>query len=121
VPDPQLDQPRFCSRCGQPIVVAGAKFCKDCGAPVAATQIFAREPGFNPIVAFVLSVIPGLGQVYKGRVTRGVIWFCAVILAYALGPLGPIARRPRNQTAHQATRTWPARNRSAVGHMALLK
>jgi TM2 domain-containing membrane protein YozV len=90
VPDPQLDQPRFCSRCGQPIVVAGAKFCKDCGAPVAATQIFAREPGFNPIVAFVLSVIPGLGQVYKGRVTRGVIWFCAVILAYALGPLGPI-------------------------------
>jgi hypothetical protein len=90
VPDLQFDQPRFCARCGQPIVVAEAKFCKDCGAPVLAPQVFAREPDFNPIVAFVLSVIPGLGQIYKGRVIRGVVWFCAVILAYALGPLGPI-------------------------------
>lgn len=90
MPDSLFDLPRFCSRCGQPIVVAKAKFCKDCGAPVAGTQTFAGEPRFNPIVAFVLSIIPGLGQIYKGRVMRGVVWFCAVILAYALGPLGPI-------------------------------
>ena len=90
VPDSQFDQPRFCSRCGQPIVVADAKFCKDCGAPVAATVALARAPGFDPIVAFALSLIPGLGQIYKGRVVRGVIWFCAVMLAYMLGPPGPI-------------------------------
>lgn len=90
VPDPQFDEARFCARCGQPIVVAGAKYCKDCGAPIAATRTFVSDPDFNPIVAFVLSVIPGLGQIYKGRVVRGVIWFCAVILAYILSPVGPI-------------------------------
>ncbi|MHB8383734.1 MAG: NADH pyrophosphatase zinc ribbon domain-containing protein [Candidatus Binataceae bacterium] len=90
MPDPQIDQPRFCSRCGQPIVVADAQFCKDCGAPIAATQIFVHAPGFNPITAFVLSVIPGLGQIYKGHVIRGVIWFCAVLIAYQLGAIGPI-------------------------------
>ncbi|MGC1679407.1 MAG: hypothetical protein WA740_17880 [Candidatus Binataceae bacterium] len=90
MPDLQFDEARFCARCGQPIVVAGAKYCKDCGAPIAATRTFVPDAGFNPIVAFVLSVIPGLGQIYRGRVVRGVIWFCAVIVAYALGPLGPI-------------------------------
>ncbi|HVA78106.1 MAG TPA: zinc ribbon domain-containing protein [Candidatus Binataceae bacterium] len=88
MPDPQFDQPRFCSRCGQPIVVAGAEFCKDCGAPIAPTRIFVPDPGFKPIVAFVLSVIPGLGHVYKGRVMRGVIWFVVVSIAYTMGPIG---------------------------------
>jgi hypothetical protein len=88
VPDPRFDQARFCSRCGQPIVVAGAGFCKDCGAPVAGTRIFVRDPGFKPVVAFVLSVIPGLGHVYKGRVMRGAIWFLVVSFAYAIGPIG---------------------------------
>lgn len=90
MPDPQFDQPRFCSRCGQPIVVTDAQFCKDCGAPVAGTEILVRDPGFSPVVAFVLSAVPGLGHVYKGRVMRGVIWFCVVMICYAMGTIGPV-------------------------------
>lgn len=88
MPDPQIEQPRFCSRCGHPIVVAGAEYCKNCGAPLAGTRIFMRDPGFNPAVAFVLSLIPGLGHIYKGRVGRGVIWFFVVSIAYTMGPIG---------------------------------
>jgi len=69
-------------------VVAGAQFCKDCGAALAGTRIFVREPGFKPTVAFLLSIVPGLGHVYKGRPARGAIWFFVVLLAYALGPIG---------------------------------
>ena len=34
--------PRFCSRCGQPIVVAEASFCKSCGAPVTQFPLMRR-------------------------------------------------------------------------------
>ncbi|HVA81951.1 MAG TPA: zinc ribbon domain-containing protein [Candidatus Binataceae bacterium] len=88
MPDPKPDQARFCSRCGQPVIVADAQFCKDCGAPLAGTRILVREPGFKPTVAFLLSIVPGLGQIYKGRPMRGAIWFFVVLFAYALGPLG---------------------------------
>jgi hypothetical protein len=76
---------RFCSRCGQPVVVAGAQFCKECGAPLAGTSIFVRDPGFNPITAALLSIIPGLGHVYKRKPGRGAVWFFAVMFAYGTG------------------------------------
>src|SRR5262249_26558466 len=66
VPEFDYERARYCSRCGQPIVVADAQFCKECGAPLAGTRIFVANPGFNPIVAAVLSFIPGLGHLYKG-------------------------------------------------------
>ncbi len=68
------------------MVVAGAQFCKECGAPLAGTSIFVRDPGFNPITAALLSIIPGLGHIYKREPARGLIWFFAVIFAYATGP-----------------------------------
>jgi hypothetical protein len=77
---------RFCSRCGQPVVVTGAQFCKECGAPLAGTSIFAHDPGFNPVTAALLSIIPGLGHVYKRQPARGAIWFFAVMIAYGTGP-----------------------------------
>lgn len=89
VPEFDYERARYCSRCGQPIVVADAQFCKECGAPLAGTRIFVANPGFNPIVAAVLSFIPGLGHLYKGRLGRAVLWFFSVTIAYAISfPLG---------------------------------
>ena len=39
---------------------------------------------FNPGIAAVLSfLIPGLGQMYKGRVLRGLLWFVMTVIGYA--------------------------------------
>jgi hypothetical protein len=65
------------------VVVAAAEFCKDCGAPLAGGRFFARNPGFNPVLAALLSVIPGLGHVYKGWPGRGAAWFFGVMFAYS--------------------------------------
>lgn len=38
---------------------------------------------WNPGIAVLLSlVIPGLGQVYKGQIGRGILWFFAVLIGY---------------------------------------
>jgi hypothetical protein len=86
VPEPDLEKASYCWRCGQPVVVAAAEFCKDCGAPLAGGRFFARNPGFNPVVAALLSVVPGLGHVYKGAPGRGASWFFGVVIAYMMNP-----------------------------------
>ncbi len=68
------------------MVVTGAEFCKDCGAPLAGSRFFAKNPGFNPVMAAILSLVPGLGHVYKGRPGRGAVWFFVVSFAYAASP-----------------------------------
>jgi NMD protein affecting ribosome stability and mRNA decay len=85
VPDSEFARPRFCSRCGRPIVVDDASFCKDCGAALGPRRWMKRDPGFNPVMALVLSIIPGLGHVYRGRVARGIMWFFGVSFCYAAG------------------------------------
>jgi TM2 domain-containing membrane protein YozV len=89
VADADFEKPRFCARCGQPIVVAEASFCKSCGAPVTRFPLMRRDPGFNPILALVLSIVPGVGQIYRGKPFRGILWFFGVSIAYGIGtPLG---------------------------------
>jgi len=89
VPDAEFfDKPRFCSRCGLPIVVEGAGFCKDCGAPLSASGAVARAGSMRPVIAFLLSIIPGLGHIYQGRLSRGIGWFVGVAVAYSAGPIG---------------------------------
>jgi hypothetical protein len=68
------------------VVVSNAAFCKDCGAPLGGGRFFSRNPGFNPVMAALLSVIPGLGHLYKGRVGAGVGWFFGVTFAYTANP-----------------------------------
>lgn len=83
-----FDTPRFCSRCGQQLTVDGASFCKSCGAALDRGTALRREIGIRPLIAFFLSVIPGLGHIYQGHAMRGVIWFFGVAIAYGAGPIG---------------------------------
>lgn len=40
---------------------------------------------WSPLVAILLSlIIPGLGQLYKGQVLSGLVWFIVVLLGYLL-------------------------------------
>jgi TM2 domain-containing membrane protein YozV len=87
VPEAEFETPRFCARCGQPIVVADASFCKSCGAPLTRFPLLRRDPGFNPIFALVLSIVPGVGHIYRGKPFKGIMWFFGVMLAWTMGPM----------------------------------
>jgi TM2 domain-containing membrane protein YozV len=84
--DQRIERPRFCARCGSPLVVPDANFCKNCGAPLTW---FSHDIAWRPLLAMFLSVIPGLGQLYKGQPARGLLWFIFVMvfLVYAT-PIG---------------------------------
>jgi hypothetical protein len=83
-----VEPPRFCSRCGSAVVVVDASYCKECGAPLAATVWLNRAISWRPGTALLLSILPGLGQWYKGQRLRGVIWFLVVLVFYGLQPVG---------------------------------
>ena len=83
-----VEPPRFCARCGSPVVVVDAAYCKECGAPLASTVWLNHAMSWRPWTALLLSVLPGLGQWYKGQRLRGIIWFVVVLLFYSLQPVG---------------------------------
>src|SRR5271156_2677049 len=86
VAEADYEKPRFCSRCGQPIVVAEGSFCKSCGAPVTIFPLLRPGRGFNPVLALVLSIVPGVGHIYRGKPFKGIMWFFFVSIAYGMGP-----------------------------------
>jgi hypothetical protein len=46
--------------------------------------VYQKPQVWNPAVAGLLSFfIPGVGQLYKGNVGTGIVWFFAVIIGYA--------------------------------------
>lgn len=81
-----MEPPRFCSRCGKPVVVGGARFCKECGATLPSTVILDQDNELNPWTALILSLIPGLGHWYKGLRKRALMWFVVVVLSYNILP-----------------------------------
>lgn len=68
--------------------MADASFCKECGAPLSTALWLRSELGWNPLLALGLSVVPGLGQFYKGQRWQGAGWFLLVIVAYTAPELG---------------------------------
>src|SRR5579883_1271543 len=88
------ERPRFCSQCGSPVVVADAKFCKNCGAPLL---LIRDNISWRPMLAIFLSVIPGLGQLYKGQAARGLLWFIFVAVSGAV-PQTIVARSPQQRS-----------------------
>ncbi|MGH7932127.1 MAG: hypothetical protein ACREQN_03060 [Candidatus Binataceae bacterium] len=91
MPSTGIEMSRFCSQCGNPVVVADASFCKDCGAALQSTTWFRHNITWRPWVALALSIVPGLGQIYKGHRWRALAWFFGVMICYGLAqPLGII-------------------------------
>lgn len=78
-----------CPYCAE-VIAAAAKKCKHCGEFLDQTLRQARMPTpvpqqqtWNPGTAAVLSfVIPGTGQMYKGRVGAGLCWLFGVAAGY---------------------------------------
>lgn len=100
----------FCSQCGADNA-AGAKFCAKCGtalatapppapvqevttmrgaavaepSPVVTAAAPASVTGKNPALAVILSFfIAGLGQIYNGDWKKGIVFFVAAIVGFAL-------------------------------------
>lgn len=70
------------------MVVDDARFCKDCGAALSRGWRLRHDLNWNPWIAVALSLIPGLGQFYKGQHIYAVLWFVGIAVAYAAGPIG---------------------------------
>ncbi len=106
----------FCSNCGSPNE-DGAKFCQKCGQPLAAdTQHAAPAPptapaapsdtrmrdtqaapssgrtvtGKNPVLATVLSIIPGVGQFYNGDNKKGAVMLGLAIVLGIVSAAFPV-------------------------------
>ena len=85
---------RRCQVCGTPVrgEWAQAGLCAEHivkrGAVTVPTGVGLREPGqplWSPGVAGVLSfMIPGLGQIYKGRILSGLAWMMLTAFGYVL-------------------------------------
>jgi tetratricopeptide (TPR) repeat protein len=43
-----------------------------------------RQPSRNPLIAAVLSLAPGFGQIYNGQLKKGVWIFCASVICWIL-------------------------------------
>jgi TM2 domain-containing membrane protein YozV len=74
---------RFCSQCGHAVTVAEAAFCKQCGARLGVAG-WLSDLSSPALIAFVLSVVPGLGHFYAGRTGRAIGWFFGVLFAYGI-------------------------------------
>ncbi len=87
------DMTQVCPYCGETIPEIATE-CEHCGEslkpaappPEPAPKLNRRAsaaPQKSRVVAGLLSfLIPGLGQVYKGQIVRGIVWFVAVSIGY---------------------------------------
>jgi len=92
----------YCSKCGN-MAKEGAQFCDRCGAPLGGgyQQPYGQPayPGYapyrpqkEPLIAVILSILlPGIGQVYAGRVGRGILIFLLVPLLSVMPALSLFA------------------------------
>jgi hypothetical protein len=74
-----------CPECEKQVSSAAVS-CPSCGHPiVGGVAPQARTPRWSPGVAAVLSlIIPGAGQLYKGQVLNGLVWFGATVVGYVM-------------------------------------
>jgi uncharacterized OB-fold protein len=89
----------YCRECGKQ-VSSEARSCPHCGAPwptgpnevsdaehLERLNTLYRQPvpaSFSPGVAAVLSFfIPGAGQIYRGKIAKGLVWLVCVLAGYA--------------------------------------
>ncbi|MDO5853155.1 MAG: zinc ribbon domain-containing protein [Thermoplasmata archaeon] len=90
----------FCSNCGKEMP-DGARFCPDCGWSASGPGAGTGRVDVNTAVMFnkkseglalILSlIIPGLGQMYVGRVQRGILMLALIVVMAILDYVGFIA------------------------------
>jgi len=89
----------YCSKCGTQLP-DGASFCSNCGFNLGSNPGYQGNPGYdratasimvnkkNEALALILSlIIPGLGEIYVGKTTKGILLILVDILVAALGLL----------------------------------
>lgn len=85
----------ICSSCHKPIceiclvVLGGEQYCAGCLESKMAGTSTSGEGRKRPFLAFILSLVPGLGYLYLGLMRRGlqtmVIFYGAIFIAAVLG------------------------------------
>ncbi len=78
----------FCTQCGA-ANLDDARFCKNCSTPVrsqaAPAQFIATRAAKSPGIAAVLSFfICGLGQIYNGQISKGLIMMFTYLVSWML-------------------------------------
>jgi len=81
-----------CLECGAEVSDKAEK-CPKCAYPISGRPVadndqttkLTNKKLWNPGIAAVLSlVIPGAGQIYRGKLGRGFLWLAIVLIGYAL-------------------------------------
>ena len=45
-----------------------------------------RDRNYNPVLALILSIVPGVGHIYRGKPFKGILWFLGSSFAYMVNP-----------------------------------
>jgi TM2 domain-containing membrane protein YozV len=83
---------KYCQYCGKPIKIKESSFCENCGMNLSINSenhIVSGENMIeyhkNPYLATLLSIFPGIGQMYNGQVFKGIlikiIWQILIIIS----------------------------------------
>lgn len=95
---------KYCPECGKPLANEAANFCDNCGAKLAAAPTITVEPQPQPeagaagsepvtlvqpveekstfVAALCSLILPGLGQVYDGKLERGFLIFIGTVIGF---------------------------------------
>lgn len=92
---PEAPPTSTCAKCGRPIADGrrvehrGAVYCLECVGRALNGEAAAPQPARrSPAVAVILSLLPGLGQMYNRQMLKGVVVLVAfLVLASAAGSL----------------------------------
>jgi len=77
---PNTEPPtKICPYCGEPILAVALK-CKHCGELQNEHMTAPKhQPKKSGAAAVLSALIPGLGQIYRGHIAKGFLWFLATI------------------------------------------
>lgn len=88
----KVQETGVCSNCGKQLPYRKGewprgvpRYCQNCGYRINDTKNIGVTPEYkNPKIAALLSVLPGLGQVYNGAIIRGLLFLFGTILGLFL-------------------------------------